>query len=278
MAVLHWKMSVARCMPGPGRRSWSVGKNSQARRAVGGDRAEAKLIGEMRKPTAAAHVVNLLAHADDNSLQELVELGASIRSAMAKGDDGGVRSLLQGRAAAIAKAMAQARKIARANGESVSGAVGDQIAADVARRDGIGRSGSGSFVVAPSRNRSTSRASGISATSPPPRHLRPRAPPVGHRCPMSTSAPTGRQRKPRHAPPRQKRIKAAAAEVKRVEKALAAKTKRCDGLGRDRDRLASQLAQIDDELTAARAEVDDIGAQLREAMAELDAARGSQPG
>ncbi len=93
----------------------------------GGDRDEAKLIGEMRKPTAAAHLVNLLAQADDSSLGELVELGASIRTAMAKGDDREMRSLLQGRAAALAKTVAQARKVARANGESVSGAVGDQI-------------------------------------------------------------------------------------------------------------------------------------------------------
>ena len=93
----------------------------------GGDRDGAKLIAEMRKPTAAAHLVNLLAQADDSSLGELVELGASIRTAMAKGDDREMRSLLQGRAAALAKTVAQARKVARANGESVSGAVGDQI-------------------------------------------------------------------------------------------------------------------------------------------------------
>ena len=58
----------------------------------GGDRDAAKLIGEMRKPTAAAHVVNLLAQSDDASLQDLVELGASIRRAMAEGDDPEVRA------------------------------------------------------------------------------------------------------------------------------------------------------------------------------------------
>ena len=46
-----------------------------------GDRDEAKLIEEVRKPSAAAHLVNLLAQAGDTSLQELVELGANIRDA-----------------------------------------------------------------------------------------------------------------------------------------------------------------------------------------------------
>ena len=61
---------------------------------TGGDRDQAKIIGQMRKPTAAAHLVNLLAQADDERLDELVELGVSIRAAMAAGDDGEMRSLL----------------------------------------------------------------------------------------------------------------------------------------------------------------------------------------
>ena len=269
-------MFVARCMRGRGRRSWSVGRNSPDAARSGGDRDEAKLIGEMRKPTAAAHLVNLLAQADDSSLQELVELGASIRSAMAKGDDREVRSLLQGRAAAIATTMAQARKIARANGESVSGAVGDQIAqtlraamasdeaAAVVRggtlTEALDEPGFGDFSI-----ESAARAP------------QPRAPAVGLFSRKPKSPSTGRRRKKPSAP------RAGADQVGRGRcearrEALAATTKRRDGFGRDRDRLASQLAQIDDQLTAAQAEVDDVEAQLRDATVELDAASGSPPG
>ena len=48
-----------------------------------GDREAAKLIGQMRKPSAAAHLVNQLAQADDPTLRQLIDLGASIRSSMA---------------------------------------------------------------------------------------------------------------------------------------------------------------------------------------------------
>jgi hypothetical protein len=251
----------------------------EARR--GGDRDAAKLIGEMRKPTAAAHVVNLLAQADDASLQDLVELGASIRRAMAEGDDPEVRALLQGRAAALATTVAQVRKIARANGESVSGAVGDQIAqtlraamasddAAAAVRDGtlaeaLDEPGFGGFSIesaarAPSPKPSP-KSSGRGKSQP-------KAEPAVDRAAEEAAARAAARA----------RIKSATADVKRVEKALAATTKRRDVLGRDRDRLASQLAQVDDELAAARAEVDDLEAQLGDAAAELEAAGGSPTG
>jgi hypothetical protein len=253
----------------------------EARR--GGDRDAAKLIGEMRKPTAAAHVVNLLAHTDDASLQDLVELGASIRRAMAEGDDPEVRALLQGRAAALSKTVAQVRKIARANGEPVSGAVGDQIAqtlraamasddAAAAVRDGtlaeaLDEPGFGGFSIesaarAPSPKPSP-KSSGRGKSQP-------KAEPAVDRAAEEGAAEEAAARAAARA-----RIKSAAADVKRVEKALAATTKRRDVLGRDRDRLASQLAQVDDELAAARAEVDDLEAQLGDAAAELEAAGGS---
>ena len=245
----------------------------------GGDRDLAKLIGEMRKPTAAAHIVNLLAQADVSSLQELIELGASIRSAMAKGDDREVRTLLQGRAAALAKTVAQSRKIARANGEPVSGAVGDQIAqtlraamasdeAAAAVRGGtlaeaLDEPGFGGFSIESTTARPPAPKSGGSG----------KAQPKAEVVTVDRAAEDEAERAAARA-----RIKAAAADVKRAEKTLAAPTKRRDGLARDRDRLASQLAQIEDQLTAAQAEVDDVEARLSDAAAELEAASGSAPG
>ncbi len=245
----------------------------------GGDRDEAKLIGEMRKPTAAAHIVNLLAQADDSSLQELVELGANIRNAMAKGDDREMRSLLQGRAAAIAKTVAQARTIARANGESVSGAVSDQIvqtlraamASDDAAAavrggtltDALDEPGFGGFSI-----ESAGRAP------------QPRGPRTGKARKAQPKAAVSVDRAADEAADRaaaRARIKAAAEDVKRAEKALAATTKHRDGLERDRDRAAAQLAKIEGELTAAQAKVHDAEVQLSEAAAELEAASESPP-
>jgi hypothetical protein len=245
----------------------------------GGDRDEAKLIGEMRKPTAAAHIVNLLAQADDSSLQELVELGANIRSAMAKGDDSEMRSLLQGRAAAIAKTVAQARTIARANGESVSGAVSDQIvqtlraamASDEAAAavrggtltDALDEPGFGGFSIE-SAGRAPRPQGSRSGKA---RKAQPKAAVSVDRAAEEAADRAAAQAR-----------KSAAEDVKRAEKALAATTKRRDGLERDRDRTAAQLAKIEDELAAAQAKVHDAEVQLSDAAADLEAAGESSSG
>lgn len=268
---------VRRALYGGSRATFAERRKELANSArSGGDRDRAKLIEKMRKPAAAAHLVNLLAQADDSSLQELVELGARIRRAMAEGDDRMLRSLLRGRPGAIAKTSAQAHEVARANGESVSGAVSDQIVqtlrAAMASDDAAAAVRDGTLVDALDEP----GFEGFSIES-------------AARAPSPTSSGRGRaKRKPDVAVDRaaeqaaeraatQARIKSAAAEVKRAEKALAVATKRRDGLGRDRDRLALQLAQIDDELTAVQAEVDDVEAQLTDAAAEMEAASKTAP-
>jgi hypothetical protein len=242
-----------------------------------GDRDEAKLIEAMRKPSAAAHLVNLLAHSDDHSLQELVELGASIRGAMAEGDDREIRSLLQRRAAAISKTVAQARKLARANGESVSGAVSDQIAQtlraamgsdDAAAAvvegtltDALEEPGFGGFSIEPAARQPSPKSSG-----------KPKAEPEA-----ADDADRAAEEAAERAA-RQARGKLAAAELKRAEKVLAATTKRRDGLEQDRDQLASQLALVEDELTLAQEAVADAETQVGRAAAELEAATDPPPG
>jgi hypothetical protein len=246
----------------------------EARR--GGDRDQAKLIGEMRKPTAAAHLLNMLARTADSSLQELIERGASIRRAMAEGDDRETRSLLQGRSATLATAAAQVRAIARANGDAVSGAVGDQImqtlraamASDEAAAavrggtltDALDEPGFEGVSIE-STARAPSPAKSGRAKAPPPPEVA-----------VDREADHAAERAAATA-----RINAATADVKRVEKALAVATKRRDTLGRERDRLASELAEIDDELTAAQTAVADVETQLSEATAALQAASESAP-
>jgi hypothetical protein len=242
----------------------------------GGDRDQAKHIEKMRKPSAAVHLVNLLAQAEDSSLFELVELGESIRSAIAEGDDRTIRSLLRSRPAAIAKTAAQAQEVARASGESVSGAITDQIVqilrAAMASDDAAAAVRTGTLTDA--LDEPGLEAFSIESAA---------------RAPLPTrSGRVKAQRKPDVAvdreaqqtaerPAAQARIKSAAAEVKRADKALADATKHRDGLRRDRDRLALQLAQIDAELTAVQEVVDDAEAQLTGAAAEMEAASEAAP-
>jgi hypothetical protein len=93
-----------------------------AKRAGAGD--EAKRIAKLPKPTVAAHAVNLLAHADDDRLTRVLELGANIRAAFGAGDDAVMRELLQQRTAVLAAA---AKGAAAVSEERISGAARDQI-------------------------------------------------------------------------------------------------------------------------------------------------------
>lgn len=183
-----------------------------------------------------------------------------------------MRALLQGRAGAIATTLAQAKKLARSTGESVSGAVGDQVvqtlraamASDEAAAavlvgnltEALDEPGfGGSSIGAAERGRS------------PERSARSRAEPLADVA-VDRAAEEAAERAARR-----ERMKSATSEVRRAEKLLAAVTKRCDGLARDRDRLVSQLAQIENDLGAARAQVDDATAELSDATTALEAAQ-----
>lgn len=254
----------------------------EARRS--GDRDQAKLIGKMRKPTAAAHLLNMFARATDSGLQELIERGASIRRAMAEGDDRETRSLLQGRSAALATAAAQVREIARANGEAVSGAVGDQIVqtlrAAMASDEAAAAVRGGTLTDALDEPGFEGVSIKSPARPPSPAKTRPPSPAKTGRTKAPPPGEVAVDREAGHAAERsaaKARINAAAADVKRAERALAAATKRLETLGRERDRLASQLAEINDELTAAQMAVADVESQLSDAATELKAANESVP-
>ncbi|GAA3526565.1 hypothetical protein GCM10022234_24770 [Aeromicrobium panaciterrae] len=68
-------------------------KERVAAARAAGDLALSKAIGELRKPSAAAALVNLLAREADELLQEVVELGEDLREAQEQGDGGRLREL-----------------------------------------------------------------------------------------------------------------------------------------------------------------------------------------
>jgi hypothetical protein len=85
-----------------------------ARRA--GDRRTAEEIGKLRKPTVAAWLVNLLARKRSDLIEELLGLGAALRSAQhdLRGDE--LRELSGRRRATIGELVGQIRALARASG------------------------------------------------------------------------------------------------------------------------------------------------------------------
>jgi len=73
---------------------FTAARDDAAKRAD--DAALKKAIKSLRKPTASAHAVNVLARAEPGALDELLELGAQLRTAMS-GGQGDVRRLTEQR-------------------------------------------------------------------------------------------------------------------------------------------------------------------------------------
>ncbi|MEO6570520.1 MAG: hypothetical protein ABIO83_03145, partial [Ilumatobacteraceae bacterium] len=215
-----------------------------------------------------------LAQADDSSLQELVELGASIRQSMASGDDTATRSLLRGRAAALATTLRRAKETARVHGESVSAAVADQIARSLraATADDDAAASARSGMLTDALDEPGFEAVEIeptTATSPPRLATR--------RSPPESKEPAGARKNDDVAADRagaeSRRAATAAAKVaarERAEhdKALADATERRNGLAREHDRVAALLAEIDDQLSHAQAEAEEVALRVRDAFTD----------
>ncbi len=82
-----------------------------------------KAIGDLRKPSAAAAVVNLLARHDPDLLQEVDELGDELRQAQESGDGSRLRLLNDERKALLRRVSAEAIELAEEHGLSHAPAV-----------------------------------------------------------------------------------------------------------------------------------------------------------
>ena len=87
-----------------------------------GDKATAKRLAALRKPTVAAWVVNLLALRRPELIDELVELSTALRSAQRGLDGAQLRELSDQRRQVVSALVAAARKLAVAEDPSMAGA------------------------------------------------------------------------------------------------------------------------------------------------------------
>ncbi|GAB6936870.1 hypothetical protein ACQP60_16075 [Isoptericola variabilis] len=99
---------------------------SAALRADGEDEA-ADRVKRLRKPSTAAWVVNLLARAEADQVEQVVELGAAFREAQDDLDGKRLRELTRQRRQLVAAVAARARSLAVEAGTAVSGAVLTQV-------------------------------------------------------------------------------------------------------------------------------------------------------
>ncbi len=208
--------------------------------------------------------MNLLAQSGDDTLTELIDLGASIRQAIARGDDQGMRELLQRRASALGATLARAKEMARSTDDSVSGAVADQIvqtlraamasdeAADEVRR--------GTLVEA--LDEPGFAALGVDPPTRPAR--RPAKEPSSRRAKGSGNGTT---RQPTEADDLRKAEAEATRAADEAEERLATAADARVELERTRDDLVAQLAALEADLTEARATEETADRQYRQATA-----------
>jgi hypothetical protein len=232
-----------------------------------GDRDRAKVIAGLRKPTAAAHCINLLAQSSDASLERLLELGGEIRRAFADGDDDHMRQLLQQRPAAVTEAATRARALSEESGEPAGAAVGDQVVqtlrAAMASDDAADEVRSGMLTDALDEP----GFAVLGVGSGPQRS----APKAKRQNKATRSDDTAALLKAESAA--QRAVEEAERAAEEAEHHAAQVGQRRAELEHRRDEIVSQLAGIDEELAEIKATEVDAQRQQRRAVTSLDEAR-----
>ncbi|CAN5480438.1 hypothetical protein BH10ACT10_BH10ACT10_11050 [soil metagenome] len=103
-------------------------RNQWAKQAkTDGDPELAKRVTELKKPSVAAWVVNMMMRHQGEQMAQVLELGASLRQAQADLDGEALRDLTRQRRALTTAVTQQGRELARDLGQRLTGTVADQV-------------------------------------------------------------------------------------------------------------------------------------------------------
>ena len=103
-------------------------RNQWAKQAkTDGDPELAKRVTELKKPSVAAWVVNMMMRHQGEQMAQVLELGASLRQAQADLDGEALRELTRQRRALTTAVTQQGRELARDLGQKLTEAVADQV-------------------------------------------------------------------------------------------------------------------------------------------------------
>ena len=251
-------------------------KERQDAAKADGDKALAKEIGALPKPSAAAWACNLLVRGHREEIENLVELGTLLREAQESLAGDQLRALDVQRRQLIAALTRQSRALANEAGHPVSTAVATQV--EETLRAAMADPEAGEALLS---GRLTSPMSysgmGTTVTRPDLRLVRPPRPEPAESRPARTPAPkkqSGESAADRRAREHEERRRA---EEEKRRRELAAAHEAADRATTDAEEASSALAEQrarTEELAARRAElqarVDELADQL--AAAERDAA------
>jgi hypothetical protein len=251
-----------------------------------GDKALAKEIGALPKPSDAAWACNLLVRWHREEIEGLVELGGLLREAQENLAGDQLRALSSQRNQLISALTRQATALAREHGRPVSSSVTDQV--EETLRAAMADPGAGEALLT---GRITSSMSyngmGTTVSRPDLRLVRPaapeRAPAAPERSTPEKAAPKPPADERRRARERERAEARRAAEEQRkrelaearrtAERATAAaeearvaaedERQRYDDLDARRASLEARVAELADQLARAEGEVAEVAAQLK---------------
>ncbi|MCW2703899.1 MAG: hypothetical protein JWQ37_1894 [Blastococcus sp.] len=252
-----------------------------------GDKALAKEIGALPKPSAAAWVSNLLVRAQRPEIEGLVDLGNLLREAQENLAGDQMRALDIQRRQLIAALTRQARALANERGHPISTAVATQVEetlraamADPEAGEALlsGRltspmsySGLGTTVARPDLRIVRPPASG---RTPLPRPGRPAATPLRPSADERKRAREREREEARHAAEERRRRELeearraadeAAALADEAQAAAEDERQRIDELDARRASLEARVAELTDQLSHAEGEVAEVAGQLKRA-------------
>ena len=246
------------------------------------DRDLAEAIGSLRKPTAAAQVLNSFVRARGAEIDALLDVGTRLRTAVDRGDGDGIRAAMRERGRAVTEVMRSIRAYADDQLEPLSSSVASQVeqslrAAMTSEEDAL-QLRRGVLAAALSD-------SGIDA-------MREVTPPAAAPKPS-----TGRARRDRdddrddgddrddrgdevaaaraRRQAAEARASAAADTVERIRGELDGAVSQRSELEEERQASRARLEEIEQRLRAARDAESDIESRLREAQSELRTARSA---
>ncbi len=250
-----------------------------------GDRELSDRVKALRKPAAAAWVVNLLVRRDADEMTQVLDLGESLRRAQADLDGDALRELARQRRRLIAAVAGKGRTLARELGQKVSESVVRQVedtlhaamidtdAAAAVRTglllDPLSATGVGSLKVASAVADNT--ALGSSA-----RPLSEVAGPAGSRKSTGLRAvpgPNAEERARREAEERARAKKEAAAAVASAEEDVAAARVALAAQEQAVQDLQAQCLQVNGEIDELKRRIDELEDRLEQLDEESDTAR-----
>src|SRR5829696_7849840 len=245
-----------------------------------GDKALAKAIGAMPKPSTAAWVSNLLVRAHRAEIEGLVELGGLLREAQENLAGEELKALSTQRSKLVSALTRQAAGLARERGHRISTAVTDQV--EETLRAAMADPEAGEALLT---GRLTSPMSysgmGTTVSRPDLRLVRPPsterlpAPKVGGRPSEPAPRPSAdERRKAREREQAERRrelaearrmAEEAAAQADEAQAAADDERQRIDELEARRTSLEARVAELSDQLAHAEGEVTEVAAQLKRA-------------